>query len=159
MFLGWGADHYKHLSQGLSSDPKVVADLTQFCHNFLCLRLELADWGGDGLVFEGEPLKPSQTLRMTTPDGQGKAAPLYLLYLIYGFVTDEEARWLGGKKPNMLETVLRIISQSTGEMSGEASTGDSPESTQGTPDSPAETSGDAQPKSSRRPLRTAKKAA
>jgi hypothetical protein len=165
MFLGWASENFPNLNQGLSQDPKVVADLVQFCHNFLCLRLEKADWGGDGLVWEGEPLKPTQTLRMTGADGQPKAATLYLMYLVYGFAIDEEKRWLGEQSPGMVEAVLGLINriqeirQSTGEMSGASSTGDSLESTQVIPDSPAETTVDAPRTLSQQRSKASKKAA
>jgi hypothetical protein len=132
MFLNWSAENLKSLAKGLSNAPDVVIELTQFCHYFLCLRLEKADWNVDALVFEGPELKPSQTLKM----GDGRSIPLYLMYLIYGFAVDEESRWLGKQNPKMLEAVRDVISsQLIGNESGEPSTGNSNESSQDTPDS------------------------
>jgi hypothetical protein len=119
------------LAQGLSNAPAVVVELTQFCHYFLCLRLEKADWNVDALVFDGPELKPSQTLKM----GDGRSIPLYLMYLIYGFAVDEESRWLGKQNPKMLGAVRDVIGQSIGNESGEPSTGNSNESSPDTPDS------------------------
>jgi hypothetical protein len=130
MFLNWAAENLPNLNKGLSNAPSVVTELTQFCHSFLCLRLEKADWNVDQLVFEGQPLKPSQTLKMA----DGRSIPLYLMYLIYGFAVDEESRWLGKSEPRMLAAVRDVIAQSIGNESGEASTGNSSESSQDIPD-------------------------
>jgi len=131
MFLNWAAENLPNLNKGLSNAPTVVTELTQFCHCFLCLRLEKADWNIDQLVFEGPELKPSQTLKM--PDG--RSIPLYLMYLVYGFAVDEESRWLGKQNPQMLAAVRDVITQSIGNESGEPSIGNFNESSQDTPDS------------------------
>lgn len=164
-FIGWTAEHLPHLRNGLNSTPAVVGDLTTFCHTFLCLRLGKADWGGDGLVFEGEPLTPADTLTMSGADGQAKAAPLYMLYLVYGFAINEEQIWLGEHNPGMLQAVLGVIEeakrmrQSTGEPSGEASTGDSSENTPTIPGSRVERLDDAPSTSSKTRSTSQKKAA
>lgn len=131
MFLNWAAEALPNLNKGLSNAPSVVTELTQFCHNFLCLRLEKADWNVDQLVFDGPTLKPPQTLKMA----DGRAIPLYLMYLIYGFAVDEESRWLGKSDPKMLAVVRDVIAQSIGNESGEASTGNFSANSQDTPDS------------------------
>lgn len=131
MFLNWAAEALPNLNKGLSNAPSVVTELTQFCHVFLCLRLEKADWNVDQLVFEGAELKPSQTLKMA----DGRSIPLYLMYLIYGFAVDEESRWLGKTDPKMLAAVRDVVNASTGAESGETSTGDSSENSQAIPDS------------------------
>jgi hypothetical protein len=143
----------------LATDPKTITELSQFCHQFLCLRLGLAAWGDGELVFSGERVTPAESLAMPTADGQRRSAPLYLLYLIYSFWMDEQGRWASGKaEPQMLGLLgdlLKPKSQSTGENF----TGNSSESTQGTPDSQAAPLADAPPtSSSRRSPRTSKTA-
>lgn len=155
LFLEWASKEYKHLAQGLNSSLAVVQELKEFCHRFICLRLKLASWEGDSLLFAGEPLTTEQT--MMGADGQ--LLPIYMMYLIYGFATDEQGRWLGVKKPDMVETVLRSINQSIGETSGESSTGGFNKPTQEVPSS-QELSTDTAPLTSLpKPSKASKKAA
>src|SRR6056297_944483 len=85
LFAQWAAKTYSFFGEGLSSDPQVVTELIDFCHRFLCLRLQLADWVKDDLAFDDKPLTATESLSIPLPDGSSKAAPLYLLYMIYGF--------------------------------------------------------------------------
>jgi hypothetical protein len=148
LFAQWAAQQdkkYPFLSGSLDSNPLAVIGLTDFCHKFLCLRLGLADWGGENLVFDGEPLKPEHSLTLPLPNGQRKAAPLYCLYLIYGFFVDEQRAWLTGKPSAQMMKAIEASIKPTGP----TSTGDSNELTQVTDDLPAETSDDAQSASSK----------
>jgi hypothetical protein len=143
----------------LSTKPSTITELIEFCHYFLCLRLGKADWIEGQLAFIGEPIKPDQSLSMVGVDGQRKAAPLYLLYLIYSFWMDEQQRWTAGKaEPQMLEILTNLL-KSQNQQTGAGSIGSSSENTQGTPDSLDETLPDAQPTSLSRRSKQPKKAA
>lgn len=156
LFAQWAArqdDKYPFFNGSLDSTPMAVIGLTDFCHKFLCLRLGLADWANDGLAFTGVELKAQDSLTLSLPNGQKKAAPLYCLYLIYGFFVDEQRAWLTGKPSAQMMKAIEASIKPTGQ----TSTGDSNEPTQGTDDLPAETSGDAQSQSSKGRLNRPKK--
>jgi hypothetical protein len=152
LFAQWASSHYSFIEAGLSSDANTVSELVDFCHKFLCLRLELADWVKDDLLFEGQALKLADSLSIGLPNGDKKAVPLYLMYMIYGFFTEEQASWLG-KSSRMMETIKNAVAPSTGEIV----TGDSSGTTPTTQDSLGEPSDDAQSTSSSKRLKAPKK--
>lgn len=118
LFAQWAVDHYEFAEQGtVKLNPKAILELTQFCHRFLCLRLGLADWNGDTLVFSGAPRDPKDTLTMVGSDGQQKAATMHMLYLIWGFFIDEENRWMGKLNTQSMTKVSEILAQLIGEPS------------------------------------------
>jgi len=153
LFAQWAAKTYSFFGEGLSSDPQVVTDLIDFCHRFLCLRLQLADWVKDDLAFDDKPLTATESLSIPLPDGSSKAAPLYLLYMIYGFFVEEQAAWLGKPQSRMMETIRNAVAP----LSGEKSIGDSSDTTPAIQDSPEKHSDDAPSKSSKAHLKAPKK--
>lgn len=154
LFAQWAVENYTFMSNLLSSEPSVVRELVDFCHKFLCLRLGLADWVKDDLSFVDASITAEQSLSIPLPNGQKKSAPLYLLYMIYGFFTEEQSAWLG-KSSRMMEIIQNALT--TEEQTGANSTGESNDSTQTTPDLQGETSDDAQSTSSKPPLKVPKK--
>jgi len=141
----------------LATDPATLIELAEFCHYFLCLRLGLADWVGEDLSFVGDRITPAQSLSMPTTDGQRRAAPLYLLYMIYSFWIDEQNRWTSGKADPQVMTILGRLLAMKDQPTGENSTTITSENTPA--DSPAEPLPDALPTQSkarsRMPLKTA----
>jgi hypothetical protein len=111
LFAQWASEAYPFLTTGgVDSAPKTIVDISEFAHRFLCLRMELADWGDGDLLFKGEPLTPADSLTMPMADGQKRAAPMYLLWLIYGFFVEEQTAWLSGKtEGGMMATILSAI--------------------------------------------------
>jgi hypothetical protein len=152
LFAQWAEKHYQFFREGLENKPETISELIDFCHKFLCLRLELADWVKDDLLFEGQALKPADSLSIALPNGDRKAAPLYLMYMLYGFFTEEQAAWLG-KSSRMMETIKNAVAPLTGEIA----TGDSSGTTPTTQDLPDEHSDAAQSTSSNKRLKAPKK--
>jgi hypothetical protein len=153
LFAQWAEKQYSFIKEGLESNkPKQIPELIDFCHKFLCLRLELADWVKDDLAFEGQALTPADSLSIALPNGGKKAAPLYVMWMIYGFFVEEQAAWLG-KSSSMMEAIKSVVAPSTGG----TSIGDSSGTTQTTQDSPGEHSDDAQSTSSSKRLKAPKK--
>lgn len=139
LFAQWAAEHYDFFAKDLTSQGQTVLELADFCHKFLCLRLGLADWGGDDLSFDGEAIKPQQSLAMALPTGQQIAAPLFVMYLIYGFFFEERAAWLGEPQSQMMSRIAEAIAPQTGP----TSTGNSSEHIQDAQSLEDDDSGDA----------------
>jgi len=159
LFAQWAVEQYPFLKTGGidSAAPQTIIHLNEFAHRFLCLRMDRADWGDGELIFRGDKLTPNDSLMMSTADGQRRAAPLYLLYLIYGFFAEEQAAWLSGKtEGGMMQTILSAIAP---QQTSDTFTGSSSESTPDTRDSQAETSGGAPPTLSKAPSNRRKQAA
>lgn len=154
LFAQWAAEHYDFFAKDLTSQGQTVLELADFCHKFLCLRLGLADWGGDDLSFDGEPVTQLQSLSMPLPSGQRIAAPLFVMYLIYGFFFEERSAWLGEPQNQMMSRIAEAIAPQTGP----TSTGNSDEPTQDAQSSKAGDSADALPLLSSQPPRHTKKA-
>lgn len=149
LFAQWASETYSFFDGGLNSDPKTTLELTQFCHQFLCLRLGLADWVENKLHFTGESFSANDSLKL--PDG--KAIPLYLMYMLYGFFVEENAAWLGKPGSQMMTTIEKAIAPSIWENS----TGNSSDTTPAIQDSLDEPLGDAPPTSSKKQLIAPKK--
>ena len=156
IFAQWAVEKYSFLSGELrSDDPTTIVDLMGFCHRFICLRLGLADWVENDLRFQSEAVGPQQSLTMTLPDGQRKAAPLHMLYLIYAFFVDEQRAWTTGKdEPQMMKSILAAIGPAPSI--GAESTGVSNESFPTTPDLQDALLDDATPVSSKKLAKTSK---
>lgn len=151
LFAQWlGTQDYAFIQGDLNSEPQNVKNLVAFCHQFLCLRLGLADWVDDALQFIGESVTQNESLTMIMPSGLGKAAPLYILYLIYGFFVEEQSTWLGKPDSKMIAAIVSVLEA---KQTGQKSTGSLPESTQGIPDLPEPPLEDAPSPSSKAPSR------
>jgi hypothetical protein len=161
LFAQWAVSEYTFLNGELrSDDPSTIVGLMGFCHRFICLRMGLADWVEDDLRFQDAPVAAQQSLSMTMPDGQRKAAPLHMLYLIYAFFIDEQRAWTSGKdEAQMMDAILAGMKRQAAiatSSTGAESTGISNEDSQTTPDSPDEPLADAPRTSSKRSATTSK---
>jgi hypothetical protein len=158
LFAQWASEAYPFLATGgVDSAPQTIVHISEFAHRFLCLRMELADWGDGDLLFRGDPLTPADSLTMPMADGQKRAAPMYLLWLIYGFFVEEQTAWLSGKtEGGMMATILSAIAPRS---TGQSFTGASSENTPAILDSPGEPLPDAPPTLSSQRSRQPKKVA
>lgn len=158
LFAQAAVEKYEFLKSGaIDSTPATVIALTEFAHHFLCLRLGLADWLGDGLTFTGEALTPADSLTMVGADGQKRAVSLYMLYLLYGFFVEEQTAWLSGKTEGGMMT--KILSAIAPPQTGVQSIGESRDHFPDTPNSPDVRLDAALPTSSKGRLRQSKKSA
>jgi len=160
LFAQWAVTNYPFMAANelsFSLGPDSVLHMAEFCHQFLCLRMGLADWGDGALIFPGEPLTAKDSLTMTTADGQKRSAPMNILFLLYGFWCDEQRAWLSGKTEGAM---LRTIQQAIAPLQiGMTSTGVSSENTPDTTDLQGEILGDAPPMSLKARSKVPRKAA